>query len=59
MKLRWLARRREFRRLVDDEAGKLIASEGGAGYYTARQTARNAIDQSDREAVKLWSRVAR
>ena len=55
----WLARRREFRGLVDDEAGRLIEREGGAGYYTARQIARTARDQGDNQAAKLWARVAR
>jgi hypothetical protein len=38
----WLARRRAFNQLVDQEATELVEREAGAGYYTARQIARLA-----------------
>jgi len=57
--LRWLARRREHQALVDAEATRLVETEGGAGYYTARQIARLARDRGDRDAARFWSRVAR
>lgn len=55
----WLSRRREYQALVETEATRLAEAEGGAGYYTARQIARTARRQGNREADKLWSRVAR
>lgn len=57
--LGWLARRREFQRLADAEATRLVVSEGGAGYYTARQIARLARESGDHRAARLWGRVAR
>lgn len=58
MLLSWLSRRRQYRALVNAEATRLAGAEGGAGYYTARQLARAARNRGDREAAKLWSRVA-
>ncbi|MDR6831640.1 putative Zn finger protein [Bosea sp. BE271] len=55
----WLARRRDYQALVDAEASKLVETEGGAGYYTARQIARAARERGDDQAVRLWLRVAR
>lgn len=55
----WLARRRDYHALVDAEATRLVETEGGAGYYKARQVARLARDRSDVAAEKLWGRVAR
>lgn len=55
----WLARRRDYQALVDAEASKLVETEGGAGYYTAKQIARAARDEGDHQAAKLWSRIAR
>lgn len=57
--LRWLARRREISRLAEMEATNLIGGEGAAGYYTARSVARKAREIGDRDAARLWSRVAR
>lgn len=59
MMLGWLARRRDYQALVDAEATRLVETEGGAGYYTARQVARLARERGDQKAVELWSRVAR
>jgi hypothetical protein len=59
MLLSWLARRRDYRALVDAEATRLVETKGGAGYYTARQVARLARDRDDVAAEKLWGRVAR
>ena len=55
----WLARRRAFNQLVDQEATALAEREGGAGYYTAKGIARLAFERGDRNAGKLWVRVAR
>jgi hypothetical protein len=55
----WLARRRTFNQLVDQEATALSEREGGAGYYTARQVARLARERGDPDAARLWGRVAR
>jgi len=57
--LRWLARRREISRLAEMEAIYLIEGEGAAGYYTARSIARKARAIGDRDAARLWSRIAR
>lgn len=57
--LRWLARRRAFHRLVEQEAITLVEREGGAGYYTARELARRARDRGDLDTAKLWWRVSR
>ena len=55
----WLARRREYQALVTAEATLLIATEGAAGYDTARKIGRLAVERGDREAAKLWARIAR
>ena len=55
----WLTRRRAYQALVDAEATRLVESEGGAGYYTARQIARMARERGYLDAAKLWGRVAR
>ena len=55
----WLARRRDYRVLVEAEATLLIETEGSAGYYKARQVARLARERGDVAAEKLWGRVAR
>jgi hypothetical protein len=55
----WLARRRDYQALVTAEATRPIETEGGAGYYTARQIGRLAVAQGDTETAKLWARVAR
>lgn len=55
----WLARRRDYQTLVDAEATRLIESEGGAGYYTAKAIKRLAVDQGDNAAADFWVRVAR
>lgn len=54
----WLKRRRQYRDVIVAEAAALIEREGGAGYYTARAVQRAARGQGDREAAKLWGRVA-
>lgn len=50
----WLARRRDYRVLVEAEATLLIETEGSAGYL-----ARLARERGDVAAEKLWGRVAR
>lgn len=55
----FLSRRKAFNDLVDAEATELIEREGGAGYYTARQISRDAKEQGDHRAAKLWGRVAK
>jgi hypothetical protein len=55
----WLARRRDYRALIDGEATRLVAQEGGAGYYSAGAIARLARDRGDLETAKFWRRVAR
>jgi hypothetical protein len=57
--LRWLAYRRAFNRLVEQEAITLVEREGGAGYYTARELARRARDRGDLDTAKLWWQVSR
>lgn len=54
----WLARRRVYQTLVDAEATRLIESEGGAGYYTAKAIKRMAVEDGDRATAKFWVRVA-
>jgi uncharacterized protein (UPF0216 family) len=58
MILRWLARRRAFRALVDEHATALIASDGKPAYSTARALQRLAKAKGDREATRLWARVS-
>lgn len=55
----WLARRRAYKHLIDQEATALVEHEGTAGYYAARQIARAARDKGDRQAAKLWFCVTR
>jgi hypothetical protein len=55
----WLARRRDYQALVDAEATRLVESEGGAGYYTAKAIKRIAVEDGDRAAARFWVRVAR
>lgn len=55
----WLTRRRDYQTLVDAEATRLVETEGGAGYYTAKAIKRMAIESGDRAAAKFWVRVAR
>jgi hypothetical protein len=55
----WLARRRDYQALVDDEATRLVETQGGAGYYTAKRIKRLAVDAGDMPAAKFWVRVAR
>jgi hypothetical protein len=54
-----LARRRDYQTLVDAEATRLIESEGGAGYYTAKAVKRMAVESGDQAAARFWVRVAR
>ncbi len=55
----WLARRRDYQALVDAEATRLVESEGGASYYTAKAIKRMAVQNGDMAAAKFWVRVAR
>ena len=57
--LRWLARRRAYNQLVEQEATTLAEQKGGAGYYTARQIARLASERGDISTAKLWWKVSR
>jgi hypothetical protein len=53
MILRWLARRRAFRALVEEHATMLIARDGKPAYSTARALQRLAKAKGDREATQL------
>ena len=55
----WLTRRRDYQTLVDAEATRLVETEGGAGYYTAKTIKRMAVEAGDRNAARFWVRVAR
>ncbi len=55
----WLARRRAYQALVNAEATRLVETEGGAGYYTAKRIKNAAVDQGDMASARLWVRVAR